>query len=145
MSRQMIRNILIGIIVLTIPCYICGIVILAMPSERDTPITQPTRTPIDPFQEVTNTPINPFLTPSRTPIDPFAQTPTALSFATATIGFEPIVTIQPFFTFTPIATNTPFATVTPLPSATSFPTNTPTFIPTATQEILLPATDTPNP
>src|SRR5262249_33094198 len=57
-SRTTIRGILLGIIVLTIPCYICGIAFWATSPGRETPIV--TNTPIDPFDRATNTPIDPF-------------------------------------------------------------------------------------
>jgi hypothetical protein len=130
MSRTTIRGILLGIIALTIPCYLCGIGVWAfVPGRNQTPSTN---TPI-------NTPIDPFDLPTR------AATATVTAGIptfqpTNTIGFVPIIpTTQVFPTFTL------FPTHTPLPTNTTVPTAIPaaTAIPLPTEPIIVPPSDTP--
>ena len=159
MSRNTWRNVFIGIIVLTIPCYLFGIGVYLWQgggiSATDTPEFI-TNTPInltelaltDPSlitTPITMTPspepsqgglqITPLLTNSNTGITPIVPT---------TSNFEPVpfattrVVPTRFITQTP--SNTPPASNTPLPSNTPVPAQ-----PTATQPVLLPATDTPSP
>src|SRR5262245_41254044 len=111
LSRTTIRGILLGIIVLTIPCYICGIAFWATSPERTQPLQ--TNTPIDPFGRATNTPIDPFELASQTAAASTSGATSTLPFEQPTTqpGFTPIVpTIQIFPTFTSLPTLTPIPT-----------------------------------
>lgn len=149
-NRQMTRLALLGIILVTLPCYCLGAVLLAYaPSkEKPTPIAtlptlggsvvQPSMTAsLTPF--LTNTPPGGPLQP--TPPQLWLPTNTPFVYATWTPYVYP--TIQPPLTIAPSLTLAPSATLapsnTPAPTSTPQPTNTP--VPTDTP---LP-TDTPQP
>lgn len=144
MTSNTWRNIFIGIILLSIPCYLLGIGVWFFTGGgvQPTPtFTQrPSRTPIDPYQLETEFALtNPAAVLTVTTI----SSPTPIPG----LGLTPIVPTS--FTF---PTSTPFvvSTATPQPPTnTPFPTNTPvpqnTPIPTPTPDILLPPTDTPSP
>src|SRR5215204_6052215 len=98
-SRTTIRGILVGIIALTMLCYVCAFTFWASSPEREQP--QRTNTPV-------NTPIDPFDLPTRT-IEGTAAVTSTTPFEQPTIqpGFTPIVpTIQIFPTFTSFPTST---------------------------------------
>lgn len=126
MSRHGLRGTLIIIILLTIPCYIIGFGILIFTSQNNVPTPSPN--PII----VTDTEI------VMTEI-PLESSPTTFT----------IVTIEPISGITLIApTAIPFSTATPrptaIPSNTPVPTATFIIIPTSTEQIILPASDTPD-
>jgi hypothetical protein len=120
-QRSRIRTLFIGIILLTLPCYCFGLILLA--TNRDggnaTPSASPTVT------SVTETP---------------GSSSTATSQPAATETFSASPTRTPTTTFTPSVTYTPFSTYTPTVTAT--PTLTPTSEPTETFTPA-PPTDTP--
>lgn len=142
MSRNTWRSVFIGIIILTIPCYLFGIFVYQSNNaglfSSPTETLIPSRTPInvtelaltDPSLIVTAIP--PTAIPSATPLD-FNITPLIPT------GITPIVT----------PTMPPTRFLSPTPTIFVPPTNTPfvpnTATPTETQQILLPPTDTPNP
>lgn len=150
MSQQTWRNIFIGIIVLTIPCYLLGIGTYYLRGGGDaaatsTPAARPTITPFDPNLLVSQTVS--VLQTQGTEI--FGTQPTALDIEETPVS---IVTNTPVFAFN---TSTPIQVLPPTATATVFtvPTNTPTvFVPptstataSPTQPILVPPTDTPAP
>ncbi len=121
-------SVLIGIILLTIPCYLLGfaaLVILQRPNQN--PLVASTASPA---QQATETrPATPTLADLPTQFVPPTITPTGLPSPTRGL---------PTPTHTPTPTETPTATPTHTPTAT--PTETPTTTPT-----LAPPTDTPAP
>jgi hypothetical protein len=133
MSRHSLRAVLILIIIATIPCYIIGFGILVFTPENN---VEQTATPIETATIVTDT-----------------ETPTT----EATLGNSPttfvIVTLNPIAGITQIVPtsilfSTSTAISTNIPVNTAIPTTAPvvnTAIPSATQPILLPPTDTPSP
>ena len=138
-SRQTTRLVLLAVILLTVPCYCLGAVLLAYaPTDRGrTPL------PTDPtLGGATASPgvptYTPFLTATYTPFRlPLQPTPPQLFLPTNTPFFIPA-------TWTPIPTWTPFPTITTAPTLTLPPSPTsppPTIAPTIT----LPPTDTPVP
>lgn len=171
MTRKTWRNIFIGIIFLTIPCYLFAIGLYFI---QDADSVNSTQSP-DNSGNIVRTPINvthlALTDPSLITTDiVFTSTPLGGGFTqiapTSDGGFfTPVAPTSDggFFTpvlFTPVIVNTAttiptrFITATPqpatdIPTITPFPTNTPvpanTAIPTATTQILLPPTDTPSP
>ncbi len=115
-------SVLIALIVLTIPFYCLGFVLLAWTNNgraMPTPGTTPTPT------VGVATPVGPTLTPTASPT-PGTVTPTATPWVPPT--FTPTLTPTPTFTPTP----TPTPTETPLPSPTPTETPVPTELPTDT-------------
>lgn len=147
MSRNTWRNIFIGIILLTIPCYLFGIFVYYVNgggvAATATPSAIPSRTPInvtelaltDPSLIVTAIILTDIPIPTQTEILIIPIVPTLSG------GFTAI----PFVTTTTVPTRFVSSTpTTPAPVVnTAIPANT--AIPTATQVILLPASDTPSP
>ncbi|MGB7342201.1 MAG: hypothetical protein WBC91_25110 [Phototrophicaceae bacterium] len=148
MTRKTWRNIFIGIIMLTIPCYLFGIFIYYSndvgASSTATP-ANPSRTPInvtvlaltDPSLIVTD--IVPTTIPTATPLT-LNLTPIIPTFSNV------VDTPIPFFTATTIPTRFVTRTSTPIPQVTNTPIPIATTVPTATepQPILLPPTNTPS-
>lgn len=147
-SRRRTYAILIGIILLTLPCYLLGAGLLFVAPESGgdgglgTPVAPPDTT-VFPTNTNTPLPLPPTLTsvPTTTPGTPTAsptlpatpeqfETPTLPPTFTPTNTATPTPTLLPTFTptftpsptLTPLPSATPTATATPLPSAT--PTNT---------------------
>jgi hypothetical protein len=126
-------NVLVAVIVATLPCYCIGVYALV---EGLPPVLRPralaTPTPIDPTP-TTHLPTN----------TPLPDTPTATVTATETV--EPTPTQMPTLTLTPTAlpteTATEAPTETPTPTATESPTETVT--PTATETATITATPEP--
>ena len=152
-TRNLIRGVSVFIIVMTIPFYLCGIVIWSTPSDNDAdPITDPDLifTPIDPGNFSNDGDAEATITPLFTPIDPgnfddnddFDPPIAATNTRQIDIGFTQVVppTVLP-----PTATHTRTPTPTPPPTDTLAPTLT--SLPTATsiQPIIPPASDTPTP
>lgn len=145
MTRKTWRNIFVGIIFLTIPCYLfaIGIYFIQGGGAQPTPTitVEASRTPINLTQLA--------LTDPSLIVTDIVFTPTPLSGF-----FTPIVPTSNNGFFTPVvfstATSIPtrFVTATSLP-ATAIPSNTPlpanTQVPPPTAEILLPPTNTPSP
>lgn len=153
MSRGLIRTLLVGIILITIPMYLCGIVVFVVQQgigERDRPAnggnTVVTLPPNDDGQSVTLTPTIDTRLPT---IDPFAGNtgnggnPDTNNPDSGTIpgGMFGILTDLPGVTPStpiPLATAIPFFTATPTSQGfvpiipTSRPTNTPTLTHTPT-------------
>ncbi|HFE66598.1 MAG TPA: hypothetical protein ENJ93_04980 [Chloroflexi bacterium] len=142
-SRRRTYAILIGIILLTLPCYVLGAGLLYIAPESggdgglETPVTPSDITAV-PTNTNTPLPLPPTLTsvPTTTPGTPTASptlpaTPEQFETPTLPPTFTPTNTAAPptlLPTFTP--TFTPSPTLTPLPSAT--PTVTATPLPSAT-------------
>lgn len=127
MSRHSLRGILILIIVVTIPCYIIGFGILIFVSENDVPTEAPSEIP-----------------------NPILMTDTETPLIEATLESNPttfvVVTLQPVVGITQLVPTTIFFnTATPIPTNIPINTTVPTAIPSATEQILLPPTDTPSP
>jgi len=161
-NQSTIRLVLLGIILLTIPCYCLGAILLATAptseSAENTPrptlggfTASPNRTPSNtPFITSTNTPPGAPLQPTplqlylRTTIAPFVY-PTATLTMTPTNTPWPTATIAPTLTPTPTNTLPPSSTPTTAPLPTDTPTYTPTptdtpteeAFPTPTQEVAL--------
>jgi len=130
MSRHSWRGIFIIIIILSIPCYLLGFWFLA----TSTPNTTPATATANPDTIVAT---NTSLPATETPIE---NSPTAYVLITPIFGFT-----QTFPTSVPIITIAPSATI--APSSTKIPTTIPvvnTAIPTETEQILLPPSDTPS-
>jgi hypothetical protein len=143
LGRTTIRGILVGIIGMTMLCYVCAFAFWASSPEQNQP--QRTNTPIDPFGRATNTPLDPFVIATLTAA-------ANSSGATATLPFEQPTTLPGITPIVP--TFQTFPTITPLPTFTLIPTNTvpptqpptaipPTAFPTEAPPIILPPTDTP--
>ncbi|MEM9950740.1 MAG: hypothetical protein AAF846_04015 [Chloroflexota bacterium] len=142
MSRNTWRGIFIGIIILTIPCYLFGIFVYQSNSgglfSPPTQTLTPSWTPINLTQLAIENPSLVVTNPPPTPI------PSATSLD---LNITPILPTGITPIFSPTVPPTRFVSATP----TLFvpPTNTqfvpPSSTPTATQPILLPPTDTPNP
>jgi len=144
MTSNTWRNIFVGIILLSIPCYLLGIGIWFFSGGGVEAPATATRRP-------SGTPIDTDALETEFALTNPADAPTQLPFASATssgLGLTPIIpttfsnpTSTSFFvaTATPFqqATITPFPTNTPLPSNTSIPTNAPPVLP--------PPSDTPSP
>jgi hypothetical protein len=159
--RQILRIVLMGIIVLTLPFYCLGFYLWG---------TAPQARPIATTQPASNTPLGgeqASLTPSPTstiplfatatlPLAPtpgqFIPLPTSViptSFVPPTATVAPSLTFPPTntHTHTPTATFTPPPTLVPpsdTPTATATLTATPTHTATATEFILIPPSDTPS-
>lgn len=153
MSRNTWRNIFVGIILLSIPCYLLGIGVWFFrgggTQPTPTATVEASRTPIDPNALLTELALtNPALIATDVVLSP---TPlgggdnTTPIVPTANVGFTPVIF------FTPTNFPTRFVTSTPTlpPPATNTPVNTNpppnTPIPTNTPQVLLPPTDTPSP
>lgn len=156
-NRSTVRGVLIFVIVATIPLYICGIGLWLLSRDSTGGSTAPlatatspassgaTRTPIDTDMLLTQFALTTSPTPQASPTQtiPVFQTfePIVLTNTSAPIFLSPTGIPTRFVTSTP--TNTP--TITSVPP-TSPPTNTPPpSLPTATEPILAPPTDTPSP
>lgn len=127
MSRHSWRGIFIIIIFLSIPCYLVGFWFLASSPQN----TQATAFPSATAIIATDIPVS-------TSQPTLENTPT--TFAIVTLE-QPIPV---FPTAIPIITATSISTI--APTNTSIPTTVSnTAVPTATQPILLPPTDTPSP
>ncbi|MGJ3237409.1 MAG: hypothetical protein ACFE0Q_01760 [Anaerolineae bacterium] len=150
MTRNTWRNIFIGIILLTIPCYLFGIGVYLYqgnsPAETATPLTPATRTPINLTELALTNPalIVTDIVPTVTPFPTLSGLDLTPIVPTTGGGFTPIL---PTSGGGSVPTNTQ-------PAPTQVPTNTPvvntpvpanTVTPTATDEILMPPTDTPAP
>ena len=112
-GRKRTHRILIGIILATLPCYFCGIILLFTFSGRTPATTGLTQTAFagSASPEVTNTPgPSPTITPTYTPGGP-----------TVTLPFTPTQFVPASDTPTP--TDTPTATDTPQPTNTPRPNN----------------------
>ncbi|HEY84730.1 MAG TPA: hypothetical protein G4N96_06425 [Chloroflexi bacterium] len=130
-QKRATYGLLLGVILLTIPCYCLGFMLLAASPEQNS--KQPSATaPLVWTPRPTNSPIpNPTFTP-------YAAQPTNTLQPTPTQFFPTVVLPSPTPTFTvtpqpsPTATNIPASTVTPLPTNTASPTVTATTPPTDT-------------
>ncbi len=137
-SRQKTRMALMAIIVLTLPCYCLGMVLLAYaPSGTSTPRPQATSPTLGGITIQPAASITPFLTATFTPYGaPLQATPYQLYLPTNTPFYLP-------------PTQAPFPTLTIPPSLTSAPTITiapsPTLAPTNTLAPTVPPTDIPLP
>ncbi|WP_206156739.1 hypothetical protein [Candidatus Roseilinea sp. NK_OTU-006] len=127
-------SVLIGIILLTIPCYLLGFAALVILQRPDQDLlAAPTASPAQPLAETR--PATPTLADLPTQFAPPTITPISMPSPTR---------VLPIPTHTPLPTETPTATPTETPTAT--PTATPTHTPTATATAtLVPPTDTPLP
>ncbi len=148
-SRRTVYSVLIGIILLTIPCYVIGIaaLLIAQPGQPGaTPATLPafatavlqTFTPSPTRPALLNTPtqfVPPSLTPSLTPTSSPSPPPTAAPPPTATATATDTPTPTPTETLPPTVTDTP----------TPPPTDTPTAIPEPTQAPVETPAETPTP
>ncbi len=143
-SRQTTRLVLVAIILLTVPCYCLGAVLLAYaPTGSGRATTAPVTptlgsAPGDGFGLPTYTP---FLTATPTPWRPPLQpTPPQLYLPTNTPFFiPPTWTPVPTWTFVPTITLAPTLTLPPSPTNTLPPTQAPTD----TLEPTLPPPSTP--
>lgn len=160
-NRTMLRIVLFGIILATLPCYILGIGLwLFAPAQgngtraTNTPELEATWTPLGGDVIFTQTP-QPSLTPllTFTPISPLLPTPpqfippvlpTAFPTAVPTAFIFPTDTLAP--SLTPPPTNPPAASPTPLPPIVASNTPVPpTPIPPPSDTPLPPPSDTPVP
>jgi len=130
-SRQTTRLMLLAIIMLTLPCYCLGAVLLAYaPDETPTtraPATNPTLGGSTELPALTAT-YTPFrtLTHTSTPLGgPLQATPPQIYLPTST-PFSIVRTNTPFVTNTPLPTITSAPSLTIAPSATLAPTSIPT-------------------
>lgn len=125
-----IRSILLSIILLTLPCYCLGIILLISSQNA---VSQPTPT-------IT-------FTPTETPVPPTSIIPTITSSATATYTNTPTITWTASPTYTPFSTPTHTATNTYTPTPSDTPTETPTITstPTYTETVTLTPTPTDTP
>lgn len=157
-TRNLIRGVSGFVIVMTLPFYLCGIVLLATLPANDGSGTSsdpfPTFTPFDPGS-LGNTDTEATITPLFTPINPndfgtgndnnsggFDPPIAATNTRQVDIPFDQVIppTVLP-----PTVTPTPTATSTPPPTDTLAPTLTSLPAATETQPIILPASDTPQP
>jgi type VI secretion system secreted protein VgrG len=141
-NRRTTRLVLMGIILLTLPCYCLGVILLATAPEdaKDRPTSipvdstlggvtvSPNTTPTNtPFRTATFTPFgNPLgPTPTQYFLYPTAYVPTAIPTNT----FVPVATAAPTLTtapsVTPVPTNTLSPSDTPVPTDTLVPTDIP--------------------
>ncbi|MEL6307451.1 MAG: hypothetical protein AAFN11_05435 [Chloroflexota bacterium] len=152
MSQQTWRNIFIGIIVLTIPCYALAIMTYYVRGggtpATSTPAVRPSITPFDPNLLVTQT-VRALQTlgtedfgTQPTALDIDDETPVSIVTNTPVFAFN---TSTPVQVFPPTATATVFTVPTNTPTVFVPPTNTSTPVPSPTQPILVPPTDTPSP
>lgn len=134
-SRRRIYTILVGIILLTIPCYCVGVFALTRAPEGGFEAVPPTLPVV-----VSSTPTNTAV-PTIEPEELTAVPTTTYRFATftpgpatATLPATPHQFLTPtrLPTLTPTPTNTPTATPTETPTLTATPTLTPTLTATAT-------------
>ncbi len=154
---QTTRLLLLAIIVLTVPCYCLGAVMLAYAPDRETPTPPVTDATLGSFTQTPRyTPtITPFATwtstvggsqlwptpgqlylPTNTPL---YVPPTSTPFPTWTPLASLTLTTAPTLTLSPTNTLPPSATSTASPTVTDTPTETPTSTETATQ-VLSPTT-----
>lgn len=160
-SRRRTYAVLIGIILLTLPCYCAGITALTLAPDPDAPPTLPavlsptptetatvvdipgTLTAIPTATRFTPTPLGPtpdqFLTPTVMPTESPTETPTA----TPTTTLAPTATDTPTLTPMPTATFTSMPTATPTATATTEPTQTSTPVPTVEPTETATPTETP--
>lgn len=145
--RRTTRLLLLAIIVLTLPCYCLGFVLLAYaPASEDDSTRSSTNSTLGgmtstPFTTPTYTPFGFTATPTRAG-GPLLPTPGQLYLPTNTpfVWPTPTLTLTPTFQPTGLPTSTPAPTITPSPTLRpTVPTNTP--VPTNT----LPPTETPVP
>jgi hypothetical protein len=136
-QRKNFRFLLLMIILLTIPCYCLGIVVLRLADQVEQIERYPQDTP-PPLQESTFTPVAIVPTETRTvndftPTTDVTATMTSTVTLTKTFFLTPTrtATLTPTVTLTP--TNTPTHTQTVTPSPTQVPTQTNTPIPTGTE------------
>jgi hypothetical protein len=108
-NRRRLYGILIGIILVTIPCYCAGLVAIRRAPQHVTPTAS----------------IGPTFTQA-----PFIASPTPTSTAALTATPTRTITPTPFVPPTPTPTFTPEPTKTPTPTPTNTPTLTPTAAPT---------------
>ena len=107
LSRQTrVRYLMTLLILITIPCYLLGFILLKL--DRGPQPNKPTRTPTVTLTSIPTITLTPYLT------------------RTASITPTVTQTLMPTLTYTATAT----MTVTPSPTATSLPTATPALIPT---------------
>jgi hypothetical protein len=166
-SRQKTRLALMAIILLTLPCYCLGMVLLAYaPSGTSTPRPQATSPTLGGMTIQPVASITPFMTATFTPYGaPLQATPFQLYLPTntpfyiqptqaplPTLTIPPTLTSAPTITIAPsptlMPTNPPLPTDIPLPTATTAPLPTdvppptdasiPTDVPPPTQEVLSP-------
>lgn len=140
MSRNTWRNIFIGIIFLTIPCYLFGIFVYynngGGVQNTATPSSIPSRTPINVTELA--------LTDPSLIVTPIVLTDIPIPTQTQSIIVPIVPTLINVFTTVPLSTATPIPnTPVPIVVNTAIPSNT--AIPTATQQILMPPTNTPSP
>jgi hypothetical protein len=133
-KRQRLHRLLTGIILMTLPCYACGIIMLIGFGGRQPTLPSPTTT-LQVTSELpeTNTPAGtPTLT--YTPGGPTVTLPfTPTQFFPPTITSTPTITLTSTGTTTPIPpTNTIPPTITVQASATATSTLTNTSVPTLT-------------
>lgn len=132
-SRRTVYSILIGVILLTIPCYVIGIaaLLIAQPGQADRSTTTPTATLLAPLLQ-TFTPLPP--TPTFGEIPTQFVPPTVTPRPSDTPTPPPTATPEPPPTYTPSPSPTvtlpPTVTDTPTPEPTETPTEAPTETPT---------------
>jgi len=154
-SRQRTHRILIGVILATLPCYACGIILLvgfapAQARQNLLTLTVPvtatiTETPTPTHTHTpTLTPGGPTVTLPYTPTQfiPASLVPSPTETASPTITTAPTLTLPPTTTSAPAATATPTSTATSGPTATN--TEGPSPTPSATQEPTATQTEAPD-
>lgn len=156
-NRTTIRGILILVIVATIPLYLCGIGLWFVSRDGQTETPSPlatatqgsssgaTRTPIDTNVLLTEFALTTSPTPQASPTQtlPVFQTfePIVITNTSAPIFLSPTTIPTRFVTSTP--TQPP--TITPVPPTVAASITPLPALPTATEPILVPPTDTPAP
>lgn len=126
-QRKNFRFLLLMIILLTIPCYCLGLVVLRLSDEARIIEQYPQDTPV-PNLNATFTPVA-IITDEAG----FTQTASVTPEFTATITYTATNTKTPFMTPTRTSTLTPTITSTPTNTMTPSPTMTPTETPTPTE------------
>jgi hypothetical protein len=154
-SRQRTHRILIGVILATLPCYACGIILLvgfapARARQDILTLTVPSTATITGTPTSTTTPTltltpgGPTVTLPYTPTQfiPASREPSPTPTATPTLTVAPTLTLEPTLTGVPTPTATPTPTVTTGPTSTS--TEGPSPTPSATQEPTATETEAPD-
>ncbi len=139
-DRQRLYLLLIGAILLTLPCYCLGFLLLVVAPSPATPMPPPTWTrfllaTLTPTATThwTATPALPSATPRLGASATFTASPTHRPVFTPTASRTPTRTNTPTQTVTRTSTPTQTATATRTPTQTATATRTPTRTPTPTQ------------
>jgi hypothetical protein len=138
LKRQRIHRLLTGIILMTLPCYACGIILLIGFGGRQPTSPSPTAT-VEEIEELPDT-----NTPAGTPTLTYTPGgPTVTLPFTPTQFFPPTITPTPSITLTTTGTTTPVPpTNTIPPTITVAPSDTPSLTPTETSVPTLTPTST---